>query len=250
MFKACLPVALILSLPASAQWINHRDPRIPRTPDGKPNLTAPAPKAADGMPDLSGIWQASTGKYLENLATDTSGLQLLPWADKIYKDRQENNGKGRPSERCIGHGLTDAQALPVPFRIVQNHGVTFVLFEAYNHWRQIFTDGREYPADLNPSWFGSSVGKWDGNTFVVDTMGFHDRSWLDDGGHPHTESLHVTERFQRHDFGHMQIALTIDDPKTYAKPWTATIPYQLLPDTELIESICENEKDLPHMVGK
>lgn len=250
MFKACLPVALILSLPASAQWINHRDPRIPRTPDGKPNLTAPAPKAADGMPDLSGIWQASTGKYLENLAADTSGLQLLPWADKIYRDRQENNGKGRPSERCIGHGLTDAQALPVPFRIVQNPGVTFVLFEAYNHWRQIFTDGREYPADLNPSWFGSSVGKWDGNTFVVDTMGFHDRSWLDDGGHPHTESLHVTERFQRHDFGHMQIALTIDDPKTYAKPWTATIPYQLLPDTELIESICENEKDLPHMVGK
>jgi hypothetical protein len=250
MFKAWLSVTVILAAPAAAQWINHRDPRIPRTPDGKPNLTAPAPKAADGMLDLSGIWQASTGKYLENLAADNSGLQLLPWADKIYKERQENNGKGRPSERCVGHGLTDADALPVPFRIVQNPGVTFVLFEAYNHWRQIFTDGREYPPDLNPSWFGSSVGKWDGNTFVVDTIGFHDRSWLDDGGHPHTESLHVTERFQRRDFGHMQIQLTIDDPKTYAKPWRATIPYQLLADTEIIESICENEKDLPHMVGK
>lgn len=250
MFKACVSVVLTLAMPAGAQWLHHLDPSTPRTPDGKPNLTAPAPKAADGKPDLSGIWQASTPKYLDNLAADVSGLQLLPWADKIYKERQENNGKGRPSERCIGHGLTDADALPVPFRIVQNPGVTFVLFESYNHWRQIFTDGRAYPEDPNPSWFGYSVGKWDGNTFVVDTIGFHDRSWLDDGGHPHTESLHVTERFQRRDFGHMQIQLTIDDPKTYTKPWSATIPYALLPDTELIESICENEKDAPHMVGK
>ena len=245
-----LAFAAIVSLPAAAQWLNHRDPRTPRTADGKPNLIAPAPKAADGHPDLSGIWQSSSGKYLNNLAADAPGLQLLPWASKIYQERQENHGMGRPSERCIGHGLTDAEALPVPFRIVQNPGVTFILFESYNHWRQIFTDGREHPKDPNPSWFGYSVGKWEGNTFVVDSIGFHDRSWLDDGGHPHTEDLRVTERFQRRDFGHMQIQFTVDDPKTYTKPWSATVPYALLPDTELLESICENEKDAVHMVGK
>ncbi|HEV2247197.1 MAG TPA: hypothetical protein VGW37_11150, partial [Terriglobia bacterium] len=147
----------------------------------------------------------------------------------------------------IGHGLTDAEALFVPFRIVQNPGVTFILFEAYNHWRQIFTDGREHPKDMNPSWFGYSVGKWEGTTFVVDSRGFHDRSWLDDGGHPRTEALHVIERFDRRDFGHMRIQFTIDDPGAYTRPWTVTIPYELLADTELLESICENEKDLPHL---
>jgi hypothetical protein len=128
--------------------------------------------------------------------------------------------------------------------------VIVVLYEAFNHYRQILMDGRPFPNDAQPTWLGYSVGKWEGDTVVVETRGFNDETWLDDGGHPHTEALHVTERMRRRDFGHMEIAVTVDDPKAYYKPWGVTIPYHLLPDTELIESICANEKDLPHMVGK
>jgi hypothetical protein len=125
-----------------------------------------------------------------------------------------------------------------------------ILFEPFIDYRQIFTDGRKHPVDPQPTWMGYSVGKWEGDTLVVDTTGFNDRTWLDDGGHPHSDALHVTERFRRIDFGHMELGITIDDPKMYTKPWSATVPYNLLPDTELIEYVCENEKDLPHMVGK
>lgn len=117
-------------------------------------------------------------------------------------------------------------------------------------YRQIFTDGRKLPEDQNPTWFGYSVGKWEGDTLVVETTGFNEESWLDDGGHPHSDALHVTERFRRSNFGNMDIQFTIDDPKAYTKPWTATVRFQLLADTELIENICENEKDAAHLVGK
>ena len=128
--------------------------------------------------------------------------------------------------------------------------MTVILFEAYNHYRQVFTDGRPLPVDPQPAWLGYSVGKWDGNTLVVDTNGLNDQTWLDDGGYPHSEALKVTERFTRRDFGHLDIQITIDDPEAYTRPWTVTIPKELMPDTELIEWMCENEKDLPHLVGK
>jgi hypothetical protein len=239
-----------LAIPIPGQWLHYPDKGTPRTKDGKPNLAARTPRTPDGKPDLSGIWRASSGKYLVNLAADGIEVPLQPWAAALYKERQENNGKGRPSERCISHGLPDYDALAVPIKLIQTPGVIVVLYEAFNHYRQIFTDGRPFPEDRQPTWLGYSVGKWDGDTLVVETTGFNDETWLDDGGHPHTEALHVTERMRRKDFGHLEIRVTVDDPKAYTKPWGATIPYDLLPDTELIESVCSNEKDLPHMVGK
>lgn len=245
-------VALIfaIAIPAAAQWLHYPTAGTPRTQDGQPNLSAPAPRTRDGKPDLSGIWRASTGKYLENLAADGVEVPFQPWAATVYKQRQEVNGMGRPSERCISHGLPDFEALAIPFKVIQTDGFIAVLFEAFNHYRQIFTDGRPFPEQREPTWLGYSVGKWEGDTLVVETIGFNDETWLDDGGHPHTDALHLTERIRRKDFGHMEIRVTVDDPKAYTKPWGATIPYDLLPDTELIEAICAHEKDAPHMVGK
>jgi len=138
-----------------------------------------------------------------------------------------------------------------PFKIIQTPGETILLEEEFNQYRQIFTDGRAAPVDPNPAWFGYSIGRWEGDTFVVETTGFGDQSWLDNGGHPHTDALHLTERFRRRNFGSLELDVTVDDPKAYTKPWkSATVHFELLPDTELIEHLCENEKDAPHLLGK
>jgi hypothetical protein len=238
------------SATAVAQWIHYPTPGIPRTPGGQPNLSAPAPRTADGKPDLTGIWRTSVGGYLQNLARDLPEVPFRPAALALFKERQANNGKGRPSERCLPHGVTDFDALGTPTKIIQTPAVTVILFESYNHYRQILTDGRPLPEKHQPAWLGYSVGKWEGDTLVVETSGFNDITWLDDGGLPHTEALRVIERFRRRDFGHMTIEITVDDPEAYTRPWTVTIPKQLMADTELIEWICENEKDYPHLVGK
>jgi hypothetical protein len=248
-----LAAAIVLSLasvPLAAQWLHYPTPGMPRTADGKPNLSAPAPKMPDGKPDLSGIWASADNKYLQNLAADGIEVPFQPWAEKLYKERSENLGKGRPSERCLTHGVTDFDALGINWKIIQTPGMIAVLYEAYNHYRQIFLDGRPLPKPTQPAYLGYSVGRWEGETLVVDTTGFNDVGWLDDGGHPQTEALHVTERLRRRDFGHMDLQLTIDDPKAYTKPWGPTLRLNFQPDDELMESICENEKDVPHMVGK
>ena len=247
---AAAPVLLLASVPLAAQWLHYPTPGMPRTPDGKPNLSAPAPKMPDGKPDLSGIWASADNKYLQNLAADGIEVPFQPWAEKLYKERSENLGKGRPSERCLTHGVTDFDALGINWKIIQTPGMIAVLYEAYNHYRQIFLDGRPLPKPTQPAYLGYSVGRWEGETLVVETTGFNDVGWLDDGGHPQTEALHVTERFRRRDFGHMDLQLTIDDPKAYTKPWGPTLRLNFQPDDELMESICENEKDVPHMVGK
>ena len=247
---AAATVLLLASVPLAAQWLHYPTPGMPRTPEGKPNLSAAAPKMPDGKPDLSGIWAAADNKYLQNLAADGIEVPFQPWAEKLYRDRSENLGKGRPSERCLTHGVTDFDALGINWKIIQTPGMIAVLYEAYNHYRQIFLDGRPLPKPTQPSYLGYSVGRWEGETLVVDTTGFNDVGWLDDGGHPQTEALHVTERFRRRDFGHMDLQLTIDDPKAYTKPWGPTLRLNFQPDDELMESICENEKDVPHMVGK
>ena len=237
---------------ASAQWFNLPLPGTPRTADGKPNLAAPAPRGSDGKPDLSGIWRAAAdNRLLGNLAiNEPGGAPFQPWAAAVYKERQENLAKDRPTGRCLPHGVPDAMMVRNgPFKIAQTPGVVFILYEEFNHYRQVFTDGRGFPPAMTPVWFGYSIGKWEGDTFVVDTQGFNDRSWLDDPGHPHTEALRVIERFVRRDFGHLEVQITIDDPKAYTKPWTVTARFDLMPDTELIENICE-DKDTPHMVGK
>jgi hypothetical protein len=243
-------VLLVACVPVSAQWIHYPTPGIPRTPDGKPNLSAPAPKTSDGKPDLSGIWVPADGKYLPNLAVDGIEVPFQPWAAALYKQRQENNGKGRPSERCLSHGVTDFDALPTPRRMIQTPGFIAILFESYNHWRQIFLDGRPLPKTIQPAYMGYSVGKWDGDTLVVETTGFNDQGWLDDGGHPQTESLRVTERLRRRNFGHIDLQITIDDPGAYTKPWTVKLSgFDFFADGELMEGICE-DRDAPHMVGK
>jgi len=250
MRNRALLTAVLIATPIAAQWVHVPTSGIPRTKDGKPNLSASAPRTREGKPDLSGIWVAATGKYLANIAADGIEIPIQPWAAAVYKEHQEQNGKGHPSERCISHGLPDYEALAIPFKLIQTTGEIAVLYEAFNHYRQIFTDGRGFPDEREPTWLGYSIGKWEGDTLVADTIGFNDETWLDDGGHPHTDALHITERFRRKDFGHMEIAVTIDDPKAYTKPWGITIPYNVLPDTELIEAICAHEKDMPHMVGK
>jgi hypothetical protein len=250
--NAALTCGVLISacVPTAAQWTTPT-PGLPRMPNGKANLSAPAPKTSDGKPDFSGLWQGANGKYLENLAADTTGqAPTLPWAEAYFKKIQTGNGAGRPQEKCLPHGITDYDALPMPIKIVQTPGNIVILYEAYNHFRQVFMDGRALPKDPQPTWMGYSVGKFEGDTLVVDSNGFNDQTWLDDGGHPHTEALRVTERLRRRDFGHIDLQLIVEDPKAYTKPWGATLRLNLLPDDELIENICENEKDFEHIVGR
>jgi hypothetical protein len=248
---AAFAVLLVMAGPASAQWLNVPLPGTPRTPDGKPNLMAPAPKTPDGKPDLSGIWHADDGRYIENLAGPGVDVPMHPWAAALYKQRRDSLGRDKPQVRCLPHGVPDAMLVPaIPFKIVQTPGEVAVLYEEFNQYRQIFTDGRGLPEDPNPAWFGYSIGKWEGTTFVVETAGFKEGTWLDNGGHPYTDALHITERYRRPSFGTLELDVAIDDSKAYPKPWkAATIHFKLLPDTELIEHLCENEKDAEHLTG-
>ena len=247
-----LTISLVLfgSMPLCAQWVNYPTPGIPRSKDGKPSLSAPAPRGRDGGPDLSGMWTVTSDKYLDNLGADGVEIPMVPWAAKLYAERRQNNGKDRPSGRCLPHSVTDFDALFQPRKLIQTPGLVILLFESYHSFRQIFTDGRALPAQRDPAWFGYSVGKWEGDRLVVETTGLDEETWLDDGGHPHSDALHITERFHRRDFGHLDVQITIDDPKAYTKPWTVTIPWEYLPDTELLDWVCQNNKDPEHMVGK
>jgi hypothetical protein len=246
-----LSIAL-LSGSASAQWPKRPTPGIPRLPDGKANLSAPAPKTADGKPDLSGLWQPPAA-YVSNIARDLKNgeVSFQPWAEALYKHRVDTEGKDDPQAYCVLSGVPREDVVPYPFKILNSSGMIVILYEALHSYRQIFMDGRELPKDPNPTWMGYSIGHWDGDTLVVETTGFNDKGWIDNNGHPNTEAMRVTERFHRRDLGHMELKVTIDDPKAYTKPWTVTLAVNLLPDDELLEYVCsENEKDLGHLVGK
>ena len=255
-----IAILAALSPPLGAQWLNHTTPGIPRTSEGKPNLGAPAPRTSDGRPDLSGIWSPvpsaiapaplTVGPNLRDYMPAGAVIPMQPWAQALFNQRSAGLGAGRPSEQCLPHGIPDAMLPPTPFKMVQTPGLTLLLYEEFNHFRQIFTDGRPLPPAIQPAWLGYSVGKWEGDTFAVDTSGFSDQTWLDDWGHPHTDAMHTTERFRRRDFGHMEMEVTIDDPKAYTKPWSATVRFNLSPDTELIENICDSERDHAHIAGK
>ena len=251
--RLTIGAVLLMTASASAQWLKYPTPGIPRTADGKPNLSAPAPKTAEGKPDITGLW-LTQGIYIGDIAKDLKPgeVPFQPWAEELFKHRRETLSKDDPTGRCIPGGVPRSTAVPYPFKILTaTNGIVVVLYEAVHAYRQIFTDGRPLPKDPNPNWLGYSVGRWDGDTFVVESAGFNDNVWLDNNGHPATESLRVTERFRRKDFGHMSIDITIDDPKAYTKPWNVTLPLVLQPDTEMLEYICpENEKDVPHLVGK
>ena len=247
-----LAIVIILAAPGFAQWRNNPAKGIPRLPDGKPDLSAPAPKSPDGKPDLAGLWQPPNthiGDVSRDIKPDE--LPIQPWAAELYKQRRETESKDDPTGWCVPGGVPRNDLVPYPFKVLHAPGMLVILYEAVHSFRQIFLDGREIPKNANPTWLGYSVGRWEGDTLVVETRGFVENSWLDNFGHPGTEMLHVTERFHRRDFGHLELQFIIDDPKAYTKPWTVNILLTLLPDDELIEYICaENNKDLEHLVGK
>ncbi len=250
-----LPAILLVSLltPIEGQWLARRTAAIPRNADGKPNMTAPAPRAGDGKPDLSGLWEmimgAAGGNIAERSLGDLNAADVQPWAQALVKQRIETFGRDNPHYRCLplGPAYSTTQGMK---RFIQTPGMLTILSEDLTY-RVIFTDGRELESDPNPSWMGYSVGHWDGETLVVESIGFNDRTWLV-GGYPHTEKLRMTERFRRTDFGHLDVAVTFQDPGVYAKPWTVPSPMQLAPDTEMLESICNEQTDdgQEHWVGK
>jgi len=238
---------------ASGQWINQPASNIPRKADGKPDLEAAAPKLADGKPDLQGIWETDP-KYNNNLAADLppDAVPMQPWAEQVLRQRRDQTvGKDDPEGYCLPPGVPRVHGVPFPQKILQYPNVIIFLYETRNTFRQVHMDGRKLPVDPQPAWMGYSVGHWDGDTLVVESSGFTDKTWLDDVGHPHTEVLRVTERFRRRNFGNLELRITIDDPKAYTTPWTVTENFSLLPGAELIEYICnENNRDIEHLVGK
>lgn len=254
--------AVIGMMSASAQWLNYPTPGMPRTTDNKPNLSAPVPKAADGKPSLSGLWVRTRnpservtvlamGPNLEDFMRPGEKIPpLLPAAEALHRQRMANLMADRPSAHCLPHGIPDQWLIRNPVKIVQDPGLTIILYEQNTRYRQIFTDGRPHPPATDPAWLGYSIGRWEGDWFVVDTRGFNDRSWIDDSGRPHTEALHTIERLRRRDFGHMDLEITIDDPQAYTKPWSFPLQFEFLPDTDIIEDVCENEKDAAHAIGK
>jgi len=266
-----VPILLIAGvLPAAAQWLNYHDARTPRTKDGTPDLTAPAPRV-DGKPDLSGVWHVEPTSLAEmkklfgaNVDTlDVPGMEadtVSKYAFNILLDFKPEDVPMRPETVALfrkgkGYvGSCEPIGIPLTFlvsepdEIVQSPRQIVMMFESDGTHRQIHTDGRPLPNDPDPAWLGYSVGKWEGDTLVVETIGFNDRTILDLMGHPHSEALRVVERYHRRDFGHMDVQVTIDDPKMYTRPFTIKFTQRLLADSDILENICaENEKDVSHI---
>jgi hypothetical protein len=251
---AVATLLLVAVTPVHAQWWeNVPKGKAPRDQSGAIDMSAPAPRRPDGKPDLSGIWEPNGNKYLRNIAADLKpeDVPYQPWAKKAADERADgSHSREDPDANCLPQGVPRIGAAPAPWKIVQTDDLIVVVHEAFSLWRQIFTDGRKLGDTFNPSWLGYSAGRWEGNTLVVDTRGFNGRSWLDQVGKPTTDKLHVIERYTRKDFGHMDLEITIDDPGAYTKPWTVKQNLTLLPDTELLEFICnENNKDVVHLSG-
>jgi hypothetical protein len=262
-----LAILAVMSPSLSAQWASHPTPGAPRTRDGQVNLDAPAPRTSDGKPDLTGVWESvrsGTGQQIVgadapplsrtsqfwNIGAGREGdLPLQPWASELRNKRVADLSKDNPDAHCLPIGLTQLHNHPQPRKIVQTPSLIVMLYEANGGIRQIFMDGRPLPAnDPQPWWYGYSIGRWDGDTLVVETSGFKDGGWLDVNGAPLTDAAKVTERFRRVNYGTMEIEVTVDDPKAYTRPWTAVkMRHRLLPGDELIEFVCgENEKSSQH----
>lgn len=268
----------------AGQWLNYKTPGVPRTKNGKPRLDAPAPRALDGHPDLSGVWMherqsvaemrrlfgpmiddavkvnapgmeiGTQHKYGFNILIDFKAEEspIRPEAAKLFEERFKNPP---PSDNCdpttLPFGFPLQGLLSEPIKIVQAPRVTMVLYEAGASFRQIYSDGRKLPAEVNlPAYLGYSVGRWEGQTFVVESAGFNDKTTLDAFGHPHSDQLHVVERFRRRDFGHLDVEMTFDDPRMYTRPFTIRVPHNLLADQDIFEMYPENEKDCARIAKK
>ena len=285
--KLSVLLALFASVPAGllAQWPDYKTAGVPRTADGKQDMKGPTPRTADGKPDLSGVWQymrppgtppppppafqataapapaagrgdiipagVRTSQFWNLGASFKDGLPFQPWAAELHRQRVAGNSEDNPDAHCLPLGVMQLHTHGQPRKMIQTPGVIVIMYEANSGLRQIFTDGRPLPKDAEPWWYGYSIGKWEKDTLVVESTNFRDLGWLDVEGSPLTESGKIIERFRRPDYGHLEIEVTIDDPKAYTKPWTVTVYQRILPDTELIEFVCqENERDSTHLSGK
>jgi hypothetical protein len=266
-YFVCASIAAVLfgSAPVAAQWLKYPTAGVPRTADGKPNLSAPTPRTADGKPDFSGMWftgnpipcQRNAGQdFLEcgielalsfeaiNIGSSLpGGLPYQPWAAALVKKRTAENAKDDPHVRCMPDTFLRSYGLPHYQKFIQVPGLLVMLDELNAAYRQVFTDGRPLPVDPQPSWNGYSSGKWEGDTLVVDSIGFRDDLWLDVNGSFMTSEAKVRERIRRPDYGHLEIEVTVEDPKAFTKPWTVMLKQIIVVDTELVDEICvENEK--------
>ncbi len=276
---------IILATPLAAQWFKYPTAGVPRKPDGKVNMSAPAPRLADGKPDLSGIWttaepnsrrtselsspkqlaaggkatqtpeddqpppDATASRQMANIGIDIpGGLPYQPWLVPIVKERTDNLAKDDPHIKCLPDNFLRAYGLPHLLKFVHTPNLLVVLNEMNAGYRQVFTDARPLPQDPTPAWQGYSSAKWSGDTLVIDTIGLRDDTWIDWIGSVVTEAAKVREQIRRPDFGHMEIQVTVDDPKAYTKPWTVTLKERIVVNAELIDEIClENEQSLKHM---
>jgi hypothetical protein len=261
--------ALVFTQPLAAQWTEYKAAGVPRKRDGTVDLDARAPRTPDGHPDLSGVWervgpggltpdfdalQSKDGgppvaTFWSLGAGIRGGLPYQPLAEQLRAERMANNQKNNPDAHCLPMGLTQLHLHPQPRKIVQTPPVIVMMYEGNEGLRQIFTDGRSLPNvdEVQPWWYGYSVGRWDGDTLVVETVGFRDDVWLDVQGSPLTSRGKMTERIRRPTYGSLVIDITIEDPSAYKQPFTVRVNQQLLPDSELIEFICnENEKSVQH----
>jgi hypothetical protein len=266
---AAAVVALLspMSAPVVAQWASGPTAGVAKKPGSLPPEKAPAPRMADGKPDLSGIWEAEknipcppegcadlhTGEQFFDIGWGLKGgLPYEPWAAALVKTRTAEKGINDPGTHCLPTGLVRAHTFPLLKKMIQIPGLIIILNERNTAFRQIFTDGRPLPVAVDlPSFNGFSSGKWQGDTLVVDTIGFNDDLWLDQHGSPLTSDGKITERFRRVNYGNLEIEITVDDKKAYTAPWTVTLKQHLVPDTELLDYVClENEKDVQHLVGQ
>jgi hypothetical protein len=260
-------IAWLIALPASAQWTGVPTAGVPKNADGSPNLSAPAPRAADGKPDLSGVWRPDRNQKCppdgcpDNQMSEQfldlgwglkDGLPYQPWAADVVKRRAEIAGKDDPTSHCFPGGLVRLHTYPTYSKIVQTSRLIVILSEREVTYRQIFLDGRPLPKDPLPTWKGYSVGRWDGDTLVVESSGFRGEDiWLDRKGSPVTEAATITERIRRVNYGRLETQLTINDPKAYTRPFTVTLNEYLEPDAELMDFVClENDASGPQFLGK
>ena len=259
--------ALLLS-----QWLHYPTAGVPKTRDGKPNLAAPAPRTRDGHPDFSGLWMTRSTTPCPDLIRDgqdclekdipslqgislgygvPGGLPYQPWAAALVKQRSADFSRDDPHTHCLPSNTPRIWTLPHRTKIIQIPRELVMLNEFSSAYRQIYTDGRALPVDPQLSWNGYSVGKWQGDTLVVETIGLGKNVWLDISGSPLSEGARITERIHRPNIGQLDVDVTVDDPKTYTKPFTATVHEYLQVNMEIIDEVClEGERSLQHMVTK
>lgn len=262
-------VGVVLLLPATllAQWPSTKSNSMPRTADGKVDMLAPAPRMPDGRPDLSGIWDKGllpgevpppgsfsaigVSRAFRNLDAAVKDLPLLPWAAELKAARFKQNSKDHPDAHCLPLHPIQLHFHPQPRKIIQTPNLVLILYEANDGRREIFVDGRKLPTgDVQPWWYGYSVGRWESDTLVVESTGFREQTWIDENGTPASDRLKVTERFRRLNVGTLEIQITVEDARTFTRPFSYTLQQRLMPETELIEFVCnENNLSERRLVG-